>query len=355
MTTTPRAPRPQTDIDRIAEGWIDASLDLHPEERVYLGRPGREGEYGDTSPAGHAAHAEAARAVIRRLAAATPVDVVDEVTRMDLTRELELDVEMHDAGVHLSDLNVIASPAQGIREVFDISPTATEDDWAHVATRLGNVAGAVDGYIETLREGVRRGQVPAKRQIREVLGQVERQASPDGFFRSFAAEARPDAGELPASLRQDVGARAEEAREAYERLASFLGSELEPAGRDVDAVGREQYALRSRSFLGAEVDLDETYEWGVGELARMVEEQESIAREILPGASVLEAIAHLDGDASRKLHGTDALRAWMQETSDRAVEELGRTHFDIPEEIRALECMIAPTQEGGIYYSGPGG
>ncbi|RIJ44954.1 DUF885 domain-containing protein, partial [Clavibacter michiganensis subsp. insidiosus] len=65
MTTTPKAPRPQTDIDRIAEGWIDASLDLHPEERVYLGRPGREGEYGDTSPAGHAAHAEAARAVVR--------------------------------------------------------------------------------------------------------------------------------------------------------------------------------------------------------------------------------------------------------------------------------------------------
>ncbi|OUD85371.1 hypothetical protein BC477_13245 [Clavibacter michiganensis subsp. michiganensis] len=141
--------------------------------------------------------------------------------------------------------------------------------------------------------------MPAKRQIREVLGQVERQAAPDGFFRSFAEDARPDSGELPASLRQDLGARAEEARSAYERLASFLGSELEPAGRDADAVGREQYALRSRSFLGAEVDLDETYEWGVGELARMVEEQEAIAREILPGASVLEAIAHLDGDASR--------------------------------------------------------
>jgi len=43
----------------------------------------------------------------------------------------------------------------------------------------------------------------------------------------------------------------------------------------------------------------------------------------------------------------------MQETSDRAVEELGRTHFDIPDPIRRLECMIAPTNEGGIYYTGP--
>jgi uncharacterized protein (DUF885 family) len=43
----------------------------------------------------------------------------------------------------------------------------------------------------------------------------------------------------------------------------------------------------------------------------------------------------------------------MQRTSDRAVEELGRTHFDIAEPIRRLECMIAPTKEGGIYYTGP--
>ena len=85
----------------------------------------------------------------------------------------------------------------------------------------------------------------------------------------------------------------------------------------------------------------------------MVAEQESIAREILPGASVAEAIAFLDDDPGRKLHGTDALQRWMQETSDRAVAELGATQFDIPAEIRTLECLIAPTQEGGIYYTGP--
>ena len=43
----------------------------------------------------------------------------------------------------------------------------------------------------------------------------------------------------------------------------------------------------------------------------------------------------------------------MQETSDRAVEELGRTHFDIARAHPKLECMIAPTNEGGIYYTGP--
>ena len=42
-------------------------------------------------------------------------------------------------------------------------------------------------------------------------------------------------------------------------------------------IGRELYALHSRHFLGAEIDLDETYEWGIEELARMVDEQTRIA------------------------------------------------------------------------------
>ena len=85
----------------------------------------------------------------------------------------------------------------------------------------------------------------------------------------------------------------------------------------------------------------------------MVAEQEAIANEIKPGASVEEAVAFLESDATNRLHGTKALQEWMQRTSDRAIEELGATHFDIPDPIRKLECMIAPTQEGGIYYTGP--
>jgi uncharacterized protein (DUF885 family) len=43
----------------------------------------------------------------------------------------------------------------------------------------------------------------------------------------------------------------------------------------------------------------------------------------------------------------------MQNLSDNAVRELGKTHFDIAEPMRKLECMIAPTKDGGIYYTGP--
>jgi uncharacterized protein (DUF885 family) len=211
----------------------------------------------------------------------------------------------------------------------------------------------MDGYIESLRSGIQNSNVPAVRQVAEIIKQAEKQVAKNGFFFQLAENAKTDDGELPDSLKRDLESGAEAASAAYGVLAEFLGTELAQHAPSRDAVGRELYQLASRDFLGATVDLDETYEWGIEELARMTEEQESIAKEIKPGASVLEAIAFLDGDQSRKLHGTDALKRWMQETSDRAVGELSKHHFDIPDEVKRLECMIAPTQEGGIYYTPP--
>jgi uncharacterized protein (DUF885 family) len=344
--------RPQTDIDRIAERWVDTVVELEPVLGTYIGRTEVNDRFGDLSPAGHERYIAAVKSVLGELESAQPADDVDAVTKTDLTNELRLTVAGSEAGLQRRDLNVIDSPSQHIREVFDLMPTETEDDWAVISRRLSAVEEAVDGYILTLRDGMRHGTVPARRQVLEVLAQARANSGPDSFFTTFAtgAEATARVGE---ALHRDLGRAADTASEAYSKLAQFLENELAPVAGEQDAVGREVYALQSRRFLGAAIDLDETYEWGIEELGRMVREQEAIAEEIKPGASVHEAIAFLDEDPSRKLHGTEALREWMQATSDRAVAELGATHFDIPEEVRAIECMIAPTHEGGIYYTGP--
>ncbi len=278
--------REPTPIDTIAEEWVDTQLELHPEYHVWLGRPGREGEYSDYSPAGAEQSIAAVRDVLAKIRQAEPVDDIDRVTKMDLSRELELTIEKHEAGFGQRDLNVIASPAQELRDIFDLVPTETEDDWANVAKRLHNLPAAMDGYIETLRSGIAAGNVPAIRQVREVLVQANKQVADTGFFFEFTGSAAAGEAELPASLKADLASGASESAAAYAKLASFLQDELASHAPEKDAVGRELYALASRDFLGATVDLDETYEWGLDELARMVAEQESIAREIKPGASV---------------------------------------------------------------------
>lgn len=350
MTDAQRTPTP---VDTIADAWVDTVAELYPTVATHIGRAEHGDRLDDYSPGGHERAATEARRTLDALQGVEPIDAIDRVTKEDLMRELRLQLEAHEAKTHLRDLNVIASPVQEIRSIFDLMPTGTVADWEVVSRRLAAVPGALSGYVETLRTGIDEKVVPARRQVEEVVGQIARYTSDDGFFASFGHEASLADGHLPASLTRAVSDGANAARVAYEDLSIFLSGELAPAATDSDAVGRELYGLFSRRFLGAVVDLDETYEWGLEELARMVAEQESIAQEIKPGATVEEAVAFLEQDSARKLSGTDALQRWMQETSDRAIEELGRTHFDIAAPIRRLECMIAPTQEGGIYYTGP--
>ncbi len=342
--------RTPTAIDHIAERWVDTLCELDPDTRIWLGRDGDISSFGDFSPAGHEAYLSAARQALTTLRAADAVDDVDRVTKLDLAAGLELTLELGESKWHLRDMNNIASPAQGIRDVFDLMPTDGNDAWETIAAKLGNVAGALNGYRESLTEGIRLGMVPARRQILEVIAQADRNAGAEGFFVDFATNTAPET--LPESLRAQLRTSAESARLAYREFESFLRDELAPASHNNDGVGREVYALHSRYFLGATVDLDETYEWGLEELARMTAEQEEIAHRIA-GGSVADAVAALDNDPSRKIHGTDALQAWMQKLSDNAVRELGREHFDIPEKMRKLECHIAPTKDGGIYYTGP--
>ena len=350
MTSAPRTP---SAIDRVADEWVDTIAVLAPTLGTYIGRSEVNDRFGDLSPEGHEEIAAATRATLDTLSALEPVDAIDEVTKTDLSAELRLDLELHEAKWHLRDLNVIASAAQDVRSAFDLMPTATVEDWEVISTRLSAVPAALRGYVETLRLGIAEGVTPARRQVAEVATQIDRYIADDGFFAAFVAHADPEEGQLPASLARTLADNSAAARVAYGELRRFLAEELAPEAGETDAVGRDLYALNSRRFLGATIDLDETYEWGREELARMVAEQTAIANEILPGASVEEAVAHLESDPARKLVGTEALQRWMQETSDRAVAELGASHFDIPEAIRTLECMIAPTQEGGIYYTGP--
>lgn len=346
------AERIPTDIDRIAEDWVDTSVELHPEQAVYLGRPGFAGRYGDYSPDGLDADEAAERAVLARLAATEPVDAVDAVTKEDLSREIGLSLESRAADLPLRDVNSIESPVQGIRDVFDLEPAETADDWAAIAARLADVERALEGYAERLRLGVRRGVVPARRQVALAAGQAREFAGADGFFASLAGRGATNES-VPSTLAAELASGALSAARAYERLAEVLEQEIAPSASEADAVGRELYALGSRRFLGAAVDLDETYEWGVEELERMAAEQAVIADRIVQGGTVEDAIAALEADPAQQLDGTAALQSWMQRLSDEAVEALGAAHFDIPGPVRRLECLIAPTHSGVIYYTPP--
>ena len=354
MTTeTAASSRPQTAIDAVADAYTDTLIRLNPSFATTLGVPGHETEFQDFSPAGIEGFISAARETLRALDGLEPADDVDAVTLDAMRERLGLELEIHESGWDAADLNNISSPAQDIRAIFDLMPTDSTEHWEHIAGRAHSVPGAIEGYIESLRSAKEQGKVSAARQVSIVIEQATKYAAEDGFFAKMAAGAKTADGPLSAEQQAKLDDGAAAARAGYEKLADFLATELLPVAPAKDAVGRDRYALASRVFLGATVDLDETYAWGVQELERLIAEQERVADEIRPGASVEEAKAVLNSDPARQLKGTDALKAWMQGLSDKAVADLAGVHFEIPDIMQTLECLIAPTDEGGIYYTGP--
>jgi uncharacterized protein (DUF885 family) len=338
--------RSPTAIDAVAERYLDTFASLDPCAATEMGILGHDDDVTDYSPGGVAARVEAARAALRELDETSPVDDVDRVTIAAMRERLGLQIELHDAGLDVGDLNVIASPLQSMRDVFDLMATDTDEDWALIGRRMSKVPGRVGGYADALRAAVSAGRAPAARQVArgvDQAGQIQH------LFVDMVADAAPG----NAALHSDLQRHAAAAADAYGALATMLRDKIAPHARHEDAFGRDVYRLLSRGFLGTSVDLDETYEWGLRQLESIVSEQESIANRLYPGASVSEALRRLDDEPRYLVHGTDALQAWMQDLSDRAVESLAGTHFDIAPALRNLECRIAPTQTGGIYYTGP--
>lgn len=352
MTSAPPARIP-TPIDAVADRYVATLARQNPLLATDMGIDGYDHLMTDLSPAGWEARADSARAVLAELDGVAPADDVDRVTVAAMRERIGLEVALHEADEWIGQLNNIASPVQELRDVFDLMPTDTAEHWANIAARLNALPDAVAGVTESLRLAASRGRVAPIRQVNECVTQAEELAG-DGTFFTTLVNGEDAAVVADPALRASLDAGAAVAREAYAGLAAYLRDELAPQAPEADAAGRERYALWSRYFLGATVDLEETYAWGLAELARVIAEQEAVAAQIAgPGASVEQAIAALDADPDRVLSGTDALRTWMQTTSDAAVAALNGTHFDIPEPVLRLECRIAPTQNGGIYYTGP--
>jgi len=352
VTETPSSERPPTAIDAAADRYFDAAVALSPINATYLGIPGFDDTLDDLSVDGLEAQAALSRRTLAEVDALSPVDDVDRVTVAALHDRLGLDLELHDAGFDAMELNVLASPLQSVREVFDLMPKESAADWATVATRLGAVPAALEQWVGRLEHAAGRGMVAPRRQVVGCISQCAQFTAEDGFFRGLLADAQGDT-DLPEAVRADLETGAREAAAAYDRLGEQLRDRFLDRAPTEDAAGREHYALASRSFLGARVDLDETYAWGQEELARITAEMVEVAERVRPGASVKEAIAALDADPAYRLEGTDALRAWMQERADEVIDNLAGSHFDIPDPVRRIECMIAPTNTGGIYYTGP--
>ncbi|MGX6603941.1 DUF885 domain-containing protein [Micromonosporaceae bacterium Da 78-11] len=338
-------------IDDLADRYVDEWAALNPTGATYVGIAGHDDKTDDLSPAGFEAQTELTRRTLNDLDVIDPEHETEQVAKEAMQERLGLELARHDAGYAASEMSVITSGLHGLRGVFDVMATDGEEAVANIAARLNAFSGALDGYRTTLLEEAAAGRSSARAQMVAVAEQCDAWTDParDNFFHGLAD--RLDAGgALAGELRRGATA----ATAATADFARFLRDELAPLGRDKEAAGLDRYELASQYFLGAKVDLQETYLWGFAELARLEQEMRVVSAVIAgSGATVDEAVAVLDADPARNIGGKEAFRDWMQGLADKAIAELNGTHFDIEPPARTIECCLTPTSDGGIYYTGP--
>ncbi|HZP16209.1 MAG TPA: DUF885 domain-containing protein [Nocardioides sp.] len=336
-------------IDDRSNAYVDDLCALDPITATEIGVKGHDDRLPDLSPDGFAAIEELNRRALEDVRALAPADELEAVARESFLERTGLAVERADAGVNRSEFSVIVSGLHSVRSVFDVMPTETTDDWADIAARLGAVPAALEGYRATLLDETQRGRVAARRQYAEVAAQVRGwtgQTTGGNYFTTLVEQAPVGHGH-----RIDELARAASA--AYADFGTFLEQDMAPRGRDVDGVGRTEYELASRYFLGAAIDLEETYAWGWQELKRIEDDMAATARRIVPGGSIDEAVAVLDADPARDCGSREAFTTWMQKTSDDILARFDGVHFDIAAPLRTLDCKVAPVNDGGAWYIPP--
>ncbi|GAA1371804.1 DUF885 domain-containing protein [Streptomyces beijiangensis] len=348
MSETPGSSLPR----QVADAYVDELIALDPITGTYLGVKESSAGLPDFSPAGTARLAALARTTLAKLDAAEQLpgaqnDAERRCGRL-LRERLTAELAVHDSDEALRAVSNIHSPAHGIREVFSVTPTETEEDWAAVVERLAAVPAALEGYRQSLALGLERGLLGGPRPTATFVGQLTEWAGEDrGWFEDFAATG-------PDSLRKELDTVGRSATEAVVALRDWMRDVYAPAVADApDTVGRERYARWSRYFNGTDLDLDEAYAYGWSEYHRLLAEMKTEAEKILPGAGPWEALAHLDVHGTH-IEGVDEVQAWLQSLMTEAMDALDGTHFELAERVRKVESCIAPP--GGAaapYYSPP--
>ncbi|MGX1784584.1 DUF885 domain-containing protein [Streptomyces diastaticus] len=340
---------------QVADAYVDDLIALDPITGTYLGLAESSGKLPDFSPAGRQAVAALATATLAALdeAERRPGGGSEEERRCArlLRERLTAELAVHEADEDLRAVSNIHSPAHSVREVFTVTPTGTEEEWAAVAERLRAVPATLEGYRQSLELGLERKLYGGPRPTATFVGQLTEWAGGEGrpgWFETFAADG-------PEALRAELDAAAAGASAAVAALRDWMRDVYAPAVEgQPDTVGRERYQRWSRYFNGTDLDLDEAYAYGWSEYHRLLGEMRAEAEKVLPGAATpWEALKHLDVHGAH-IEGVDEVRDWLQSVMDEAIEALDGTHFELAERVRRVESRIAPP--GGAaapYYTGP--
>jgi len=333
-------------IFALSDSYVEKSARLSPMASTYLGITDLNDQLDDFSIAGRAVEADLTRATLAELALLEPIDEIDRVAKSVMHERLTSSLELHDSFESHISFNVLTSPPADIRQVFEMMPCESAEDFDNIAKRLLAVEKAHLSWISTIDTLAKKGKTVAQRQIDGIAKQLEGYA--DGGYAGMATTFDPD-GKYPA-----IHEAAKSAAKSSAETARYLRGTYMALATPNDAVGAERYAVWARYYTGANLDLRATYEWGLKDLAEINARMWKVAAKIKPDAKTLREVAdYLDNAPEYKIHGKEAIIKKLLDFTQVAVAQMDGTHFDIDDRMKFCDARIAPEGSASAPYYMP--
>ncbi|MEY2814778.1 MAG: hypothetical protein RIS05_526 [Actinomycetota bacterium] len=339
--TTHRSP-----IFALSDSYVEKAARLSPIGATYLGITDLNDQLDDFSIAGMAVEADLTRATLDELEKLEPIDDIDRVAKSVMQERLSSSLTLHDSYESHIAFNVLTSPPANIRQVFEMMPKESAEDFDNIAKRLLAVDKAHLSWISTIDTLGKKGKTVAQRQIDGIAKQLESYA--DGGYAGMAKTFDPD-GKYPA-----IHEAAKAAAASSAETAKYLRGTYMAMATPHDAVGAERYAVWARYYTGANLDLRATYEWGLKDLAEINERMWKVAAKIKPDAKTLREVAdYLDNAPEYKIYGKETIIKKLLDFTEAAVAQMDGTHFDIDDRMKFCDARIAPEGSASAPYYMP--
>ena len=334
-------------IFELSDKYVDQAAAMSPMESTMLGLTTDQDKLDDFSLEAAQLRADLDRATLSALMALTPNDEIDRISQCVMQERLESALLLHESKEGFILWNVLTSPPSDIRSIFELMPRERAEDFSNIASRLAGVAAAHSSWVSTISTLAQEGLTTAQRQVRGVISQLDDYAA--GGYAEMAKNFDPQRS-YP-----ELHAKALLAQESCAQTAAYLRDEYLPLANPNDAVGADRYAIWSRYFTGAELDLRATYEWGVQDLKAINDRMWRVAAKIKPDAQSLREVADfLDQDPQYLVKGKDEIIRRLQEFTDAAIARMDGEYFEIDDRIKICEARLAPEGSASApYYNAP--
>lgn len=336
-----------TPISRILDRFMEEGIKLSPIGATMLGVPGFDDQLDDLSMEGNEKRAELTRSTLAALTSAQPANELDRIARDVAQERLTSELNLNDTYEARILFNLISSPVTSIRQVFEMMKKDQPETIANVTKRMNGISAALDGWKSTLTFVAEKGKVNSRRQVLATAGQLETFSK--GAFTAVAKKFDPS------GVNSELFAAAKSAESACASLSTWMRETYAPQSLPTDGVGETRYKMWARHFTGADLDLRDTYEWGIKQLEEINKRMWVAAKKLYPDATSLREVAdRLDKDPRYTVEGEENLLKKLREFIEAAVQRLDGKEFDIDPRIKTCEARLAPEgSASAAYYMGP--